>query len=155
VPTAEALERLLAEQDIRAACNRYCFAVDHIDLELLRGCFHSDAVVHYGGFDGGVDGLVAMLGGLLPRFAVRMHNLANHLATVTGVTATAESYAVAVILGDPVAPEVASTVHGLRYVDRFERRRDEWRIVERWAITEWTADASALSVAPRREAPRA
>ncbi len=27
---------------------------------------------------------------------------------------------------------------GTRYIDKFERRAGEWRIVERWAVRDWT-----------------
>ena len=54
-----ALQRLLDEAAIRRVHLDYCRGVDRRDWELVRSCYHRDAVDHHGPYSGGIDGFIA------------------------------------------------------------------------------------------------
>ena len=124
----------------------YCRGIDRLDRELVRSCFHPDATDTHGSFRGSVDEFIDWAFALLERYDATMHLVANHLATVRGRAAVAETYGVAHHRSADPDPRRNLTV-GFRYIDRLERRDDgPWRIARRIATTEWvtapTADAA-------------
>ena len=86
------IDELLAEAAIREIHVRYCRAVDRMDFDLLRTCFHSDAVAEYGFFVGGVDEFVAMAKDSLTTYTGTTHFTGNQLVEVSGDSAWAEHY---------------------------------------------------------------
>jgi len=40
----KAITELVDERDIRNVLTRYCRGIDRIDMELVRSCYHPDAV---------------------------------------------------------------------------------------------------------------
>jgi hypothetical protein len=132
-----AVRRLLDKQDIHETVLRYCRGVDRMDLELVRACYHPDATDSHGSFSGTVDEFLAWIGRLLPRYAMTMHLVANHLAEFAGPDlARAETYGVAYHRSAADDPRGNLTT-GFRYVDDFTRRDGQWRIARRVATTEW------------------
>jgi ketosteroid isomerase-like protein len=132
------VQALLDQQAIRDVVLRYCRGIDRLDLELVRDCYHPDATDEHGGFVGDRDEYVEWVGGILGRFAGTMHVVANQLVEVTGDAARSETYGVAYHWGDPPDDQGRNFTTGFRYVDRFERRDDRWRIARRVAVREWT-----------------
>lgn len=115
----------------------YCRGIDRLDRELVTGCFHPDATDTHGSFHGSVSEFVDWAFGLLGRYDATMHLVANHLATVRGSAAVAETYGVAHHRSSDPDPRRNLTV-GFRYLDRLERRNDgPWLIARRIATTEW------------------
>jgi hypothetical protein len=43
---------VVAQQQTRDACYRYCRGVDRRDVELVRSCYHPDATDHHGEYHG-------------------------------------------------------------------------------------------------------
>jgi len=134
-----ALVALLDEREIREVVLRYCRGVDRLDRELVRSCFHEDATDSHGNFEGGVEPLLDWMWGVLTKFDSTMHFVGNLLIEVSAdlERARAETYGVAFHRGDPDKPH-RNLVNGFRYVDRFERRDEVWRIARRTVVTEWT-----------------
>jgi len=132
-----ALSDLLDEREIRTILLRYCRGVDRMDRELVRSCFHEDAVDSHGNFEGDVDALLDWMWDLLSKFDSTMHFLGNMLIEIEGDLARAETYGVAFHRGDPEKPH-RNLVNGFRYVDHFERRAGAWRIARRTVVTEWS-----------------
>jgi hypothetical protein len=133
------LELLLAERAIARVLNTYSRGADRCDLQLMRSCYWPDATDDHGSYRGGVDGFIEFVGPALQRFERTNHVLGNMLIDVdleNGV-ARAETYAVAYHRYHDAAGRETDMVAGLRYVDRFERRDDEWRIAERVCAFEW------------------
>jgi hypothetical protein len=128
---------LLAKQAIREVVLRYCRGVDRMDRELVRACFHDDAQDHHGNFQGGVDELLDWMWPLLAKYDHTMHLVGNLLIELRGDAARAETYGIAFHRGDPQKAR-RNLVSGFRYIDRFERRSNEWRIARRTVTTEWT-----------------
>ena len=132
-----AVAALLAENEIRKVLLLYCRGVDRLDRDLVRACFHEDAVDSHGNFEGDVDSLLDWMWGVLTKFDTTMHFVGNMLIEVEGDLARAETYGVAFHRGEPEKPH-RNLINGFRYVDRFERRDGAWRIARRTVVTDWT-----------------
>ncbi|WP_214401761.1 nuclear transport factor 2 family protein [Pseudonocardia lacus] len=131
----DGLRRLLDEAAIKEVHLRYCRAVDRMDWDLLRSCYHPEAVDDHGSFVGGVEEFVAWLARMLPLLASTTHFTANQLVEVDGDRAWMESYTRAYhrIAATAEAP-AADYVLNLRYVDQLERRDGRWRVLERVVV---------------------
>jgi hypothetical protein len=132
-----ALASLLAQHEISSVLLRYCRGIDRLDLELVRSCYWPDATDSHGGFSGTRDEFVAWVGTLLARFESTMHFAGNSLIETAGDAAVAETYALAFHRSRDARPSL-NLIVGVRYVDRFERRGDEWKIARRVCVTEWS-----------------
>jgi hypothetical protein len=126
-----------AQAAISAVLHRYCRGIDRLDLELVRECYWPDATDSHGGFHGTRDEFVAWVATLLARFDSTMHFLGNELIEVAGSAAVAETYALAFHRSAEPKPSL-NLIVGVRYVDRFEKRRGAWKIAKRVCVTEWS-----------------
>jgi hypothetical protein len=136
------IDELLAEAAIRKVQIRYCRAVDRMDFDILRTCFHPDATADYGFFAGDVDEFIAMAKDGLKTFASTTHFTGNQLVEVNGDNAWAEHYTVAThrCPADEKGP-VRDFVTSIRYIDRMEEREGDWRIAKRVLILDsWRVD---------------
>jgi hypothetical protein len=126
------LQHLVDEAAVKRVHLRYCRAVDRMDWDLLRSCYHPEAVDDHGSFRGGVEEFVAWLGEVLPLLASTTHFTANQLVEIDGDRAWMESYTRAYhrIAATPDSPARDYTTN-MRYVDRLEKRQGEWRILDR------------------------
>jgi len=145
------VERVINQQEIRDVVYRYCRGIDRRDYDLVRNCYHPDAIDDHGDFRGGVEEFISYVERGLPRFERTMHFIGNVLVEPDGGRARAESYIVAHhhLSKSRTKPE-RDFVVGLRYVDDFERREGEWRIAARVCVFEW---ARIDPVAPDGWAP--
>lgn len=66
-----------------------------MDWDLVRSCYHPDAIDDHGDYIGGVDGFIAYGKENLPTYASTNHCICNQLVEVTGDVAHAEHYAIA------------------------------------------------------------
>ena len=138
MPDPEQLERLVAEAEIRRVVARYCRGIDRMDLELVRACYHDGAHDEHGSFSGTVDAYLEWVAPLLAKYETTMHFLGNQLVEFDGPdVAWVETYGISVHRGPADAPHLNLTT-GFRFVDRFERRRSEWRIARRVAVADWS-----------------
>lgn len=142
---------LLDKQSIADVVLTYCRGVDRLDFDLVRSCYHDDAVEHHTGYDGGIDGFIAWLREALSPFAGALHMVGNQLVEVAGDQARCESYGTAYHWGEPAEDASVNFTTGFRYVHRFARRDGGWRIAERWAVREWARTVPAGVVRPRTE----
>jgi hypothetical protein len=129
---------------------RYCRAVDRVDYDLLRGCFHTDATLDYGFFGGSLDEFIASMQQQITAFAGTTHNTGNQIVAVDGDAAWAEHYTVAThrIAADAAGPE-RDFVTSVRYVDRVECRDGDWRIARRVLILDWMRSDPVTLIEPR------
>jgi len=125
------------EDAISRVLARYCRGIDRLDLELVRDCYWPDATDSHGGFHGTRDEFVVWVAKLLARFESTMHFLGNVLIEVNGNAAVAETYALAFHRSAEAKPSL-NLIVGVRYVDRFEKRRGAWKIAKRVCVTEWS-----------------
>jgi hypothetical protein len=134
------LAMLAQERAIERTIHRYCRGIDRMLPEVVRSCFHDDAVDDHGGAARGRDEFVEWVFGLLVSYESTMHLVGNLMVDVRGDVALAETYGVAFHrgrAGEPFEPH-RNLVTGFRYVDRFTQRDGRWAIAHRVATTEWS-----------------
>jgi hypothetical protein len=131
------LQLLVDEAAIRKVLVRYSRAIDRMDWDLLRTCYHPDAVDDHGLYCGDVEGFIDLLREKLPRDESTTHFIGNQEIDVEGDVAYAETACIARHRQPAVDGKAASDYFGfLRYCDRFERRDGEWRIAHRVVVYE-------------------
>lgn len=131
-------DQLLAEREIRRRLLDYCRGVDRCDADLIASTYHPDAIDDHGTFQGS--------GHELARFATEairehyestMHTIGDSIIDFTDDrTAYVETY----VFADHRKVEADGESldrFGARYLDRFERRDDAWRIADRVVVVEW------------------
>jgi hypothetical protein len=127
VSMLDALDTLVAKQEIADVLYRYCHAVDRIDPELGAMIWHDDGLARYDGiFEGTGPEFMEFVFEQHRNCDATSHQLTNMLIEVEGDRATSESYVTACIR----AVGVDIVVRG-RYIDTWSCRAGEWRIDER------------------------
>ena len=126
-------EQLADRQAIVAVIDRYATSLDAKDYARFRTCFSDDAVVHYGEALG-PDEAAAYAEGVLSQYAHTQHLLGNYEITLDGDRAAARTY----VQASHVSAEGTIWVLGGTYIDRFERREGEWKIVELTLEGKWS-----------------
>jgi len=135
---AARLEALEAREAIREVLNDYARGVDREDLELLRSCYHPDAVDVHWTFIGNAhefaQDVIDKMGGL-PN---KKHYITNAAIELDGERAFVESSFLATQRIPLDGGRVADLQAEGRYLDVFERREGVWRIAHRHMVTEKT-----------------
>jgi ketosteroid isomerase-like protein len=151
VSAGTALEAL--QNDVRYLKDRVaildCVAMhargcDRHDVDLITAAYHEDAVDEHG--------YATNVGPEYAEWANRVHaetskvhthNITTHSCEIDGDTAHAESYVLVVLIGGD--GKTAQFISG-RYLDRLERRDNEWRIAIRRSTVEamFLGDARVL-----------
>lgn len=132
------IDSYIERQQIHDLLFSYCRGIDRMDVELVRSCYHQDAIDEHGSFKGNVDEFIDWCWRLLSRYSMTMHYISNILVEIDGHRALSESYGTAVHRGDKQYPE-RNLVVGFRFVDVMEKRSGQWRIMRRVATTEWVS----------------
>ena len=141
--TQDLVQELLDKQACVELVYRLARAIDRCDETLLRSLFHADATDDHGVFHGTAADFADWVMPVLLGMKRTQHCIANVLIEVRGDTAFGESYFIAHhALPNAQGPDTFMVAAG-RYLDRFERRAGEWRIVHRHAVYEWTTHAPA------------
>lgn len=114
--------------------NRYTYALDDRDWDLLDEVFAPDAVARYGGAEApavrGRADIVTMIRSFLDRCGPSQHLLGNHVVDIAGDTATSTCKARVLHIGAGENANVTYECVGV-YRDRLCRSAQGWRIVER------------------------
>ena len=128
-------QELQDKAEIREVHMRYCRGIDRMDFDLVRSCYHPDAIDRHGAFEGSVEGFIKWAGEVLPLFDSTMHFTGNQYVKVEGKVAFAEHYAQAFHRTKPAdGKPAADWIVNVRYVDRLEKRDNEWRIADRIVV---------------------
>jgi hypothetical protein len=135
------IDALLAKQDIRECLERFCRGMDRFDKATYLSAFWDDAEMAAGPFVGSAADCWD--------WAVPMHEegqlLTHHLLLqskieIDGDVAHAETYYLFVARNRDETVVLA----GGRYVDRVERRGEDWKIALRTNIIEWATLPPAI-----------
>ncbi len=142
------LQRLIDREQIRENLARYARGVDRCNWDAVRATYHDDAFDDHGDYKGPVDGFIEFARTRAGRLPQCMHFLGNCLIEfacddiaavetyfMTAHTLDAEGQR-AYCAGDGT-DAVQLSAYG-RYVDRFERRSDVWRVAHRIVVFEAT-----------------
>ena len=142
-PDAARLARLLDRQDIMDCLIRFSRAMDRFDRELFLSAFHADATIAAGDFVGGPVDLYDWASALHEQGQVATHhNLLNHSCDVDGDSAHTETYYLFVGRNR----DETNWIAGGRYIDRFERRQDGWKIALRTNVIEWSGMVPTMPI---------
>jgi hypothetical protein len=128
---------LLAERDIRGVLARYCRGIDRGDYDLVRECYHSDAIDEHGDVGGPIDLFISKVEGNRSYYDVRNHFICNILIDLGVDVASTETYCLGIHRRENEGQVVEEMVVGVRYCDRFERRQGTWRIAHRKTVMDW------------------
>lgn len=134
----KSLDDVLAEAEIKDVHIRYCRANDRRDEELMRSCFHPDAVIELHQ-ELSVEDFIALGREILGHYTGTWHYTGNQLVEVAGDKAWAEHYTISthLIAASDEGPERDFVAHG-RYVDRMEKRGGEWKIARRKMVLDYS-----------------
>lgn len=127
------VDTLIARQEITDVIKRLVRGTDRLDAELIASCYHPDGIDDHNAFRGSGVAFAAWVCEVLPHFVATHHFVADPYIRVIGAAADVDTYCEAHHVGVDT-----DLVLGLRYVDRFERRRGEWRILRRVCAFDWT-----------------
>jgi hypothetical protein len=136
-------DEMADREAIRDCLYRYCRGIDRADADLLRTVYWPGAMDYHTGFTGTGEEFIAWA---LPRLALleqKVHMIGNILIALDGDSARVETYLWSVSISPGDDPR-QSVVAG-RYLDRFEKRDDEWRIAERFVVHDWFDDSPATN----------
>lgn len=128
-PTPEQLGHIEA---CREVARQYCRGVDRLDADCMRAAYWPDATDDHGTFVGNAHEFVDHCMTSHRRWAWTMHTIFNHTVALEpdGLHARGEVYNIS-LLQRPTGE--LDTWFG-RYLDRYERRGDDWRIIERVCV---------------------
>jgi len=131
---------------------RYTRGIDRADPELLRSVYWPDATDdHAGLFTGLASDYVEQAIASGPTRFPTVHFNTNVFIRIDGNQARAESYVYAIHCGMEVEGETRDVVVSAHFLDRFEKRGDEWRIAARVVTIDWFreyADAADWTIGP-------
>ena len=138
MPATEALlQEMLDEFQLRKLVHGYCRAVDRGDFAKLRELYHHDAVDAHGAISTrSADDLLGAIVAARPYIRSMQHNITTVNFAISGDSAEGEIYTIAThtfIAGD----RDVDVVVGGRYLDRYEKRDDAWKLIERTIVTDW------------------
>ncbi len=139
-------EQLSDIECIKDAAKRYCRGVDRLDEPLMKSAYWPDATDDHGVFVGNAMAFVEMCMVAHLDWRSTSHCILNHTIELgeDGVHARGESYNVTFLFQKDA--DVLDTWHG-RYLDVYEKRGDEWRILERVCVHEGTTTAPVNQMA--------
>jgi ketosteroid isomerase-like protein len=125
------------EFQLRKLVHAYCRAVDRGDSDALRNLYHDDAEDDHGSFStGGVDDFLGQLEAARPYIRSMQHNITTVNFAISGNTAEGEIYTLATHTFGTGDRDVDVIVGG-RYLDKYEKRSDTWKFIERRIVTDW------------------
>ena len=131
------MQELLDKNAIVEQLIRYSRGVDRFDGELIDSVYWPDAIDEHGpaGTVLGSECSKVFIGRAY--YKASQHHLTNILIELHGDIAYAESYALNFLVIERDGRELTRSFGG-RYIDRFERRNNEWRIAHRVMVHDWS-----------------
>jgi hypothetical protein len=142
-------DELADREAIKDVIYLYCRGMDRCDATLFRDVFWSDARIKADRYEGPPDEFIKVaIPTLRSAFVMSWHHIGNIVLRINGDKAAAEAYfhSCQCLSADGAPRDVI--ISG-RYLDRFERRNDEWRISEKIVTVDWYRDyADAAAWAP-------
>jgi hypothetical protein len=142
--TAQQLGDLAA---IRDAAQRYCHGVDRLDPDSMRSAYWPDATDDHGTFVGNAHEFVAHCMTAHVRWRSTLHCITNHQIELDddGVHARGEIYNVTYLFR---ADEPVLDTWWGRYLDDYEARDGEWRILRRVCVHEGNRSEALTATMP-------
>lgn len=138
-------QRAADRLDIADLSSRYMRGLDRLQRQPLAGVFWPDAWLCYGIYDGEPEAFVDFCMEALKSHQANQHMLGQIVIDFDDDPhrAYGEVYYQAYHRIANEAGEPRDLFINGRYVDRYERRDDEWRIIWRSELVDWTRDVPA------------
>lgn len=136
--------QLADREGIREAALRYSRGVDRLDVDLMKSAYWPEATDDHGRFVGSGWEFAERVVGTHDRWAATMHCIYNHSIEFDDEAhARGEIYNVTYLLAKDGGPW---SVWLGRYLDRYECRDGEWRIIHRTCVHEGTTTMSGAPI---------
>jgi len=146
--TEQKMQELVDRSDIREVARRYCRGVDRLDGELMKSAYWPDAVDEHGVFNGNAHEFVDHCMVSHRRWASTLHCIFNHTIELDASRgmANGEIYNVTYLFSEGESAGVDLWVG--RYLDTYEKRGKEWRIIKRVCVHEGSQhlDGAPMSI---------
>ena len=146
------LRELADREAIRHCLARYCRGIDRLDQELLESVYWPGAMDDHVSFVGTGQDFIPYVTQALGPMRQTQHLIGNILIDMISATAAdCETYFQAFHSIPDSSGGARDLFVGGRYVDRFEKRQDEWRVASRVVIIDWFReypDSGDFSVKP-------
>jgi len=145
--TRTAVDDLIDKQAIAEVLYRYCRGCDRADEATLRACFHPESIHRHGGFQGTSSDFATLAMKIIRATKLTKHLLTNVLIELDGELAASEAHYFAYHRQvDAKSGAERDYFTGGRYLDRFQKRGGEWKIIARVGLIDFErhepADAS-------------
>lgn len=132
------LRRLDAEAQICGCINRHALASDILDEEMWKSTYWPDAREDHGWYRGNAHEFVErVVIELRSEMDTTSHHVSNFTIVVDGDRASAISYFLAYCRHVRPDGTRRDSLSGGRYIDKFERRDDTWKIADRITKADW------------------
>lgn len=145
---ARAVDELLAKQAIRDTLCRYCNGIDRCDVEMLKSAYWPDATDTHGTFNGNAWEFAGFITQSMRESMLRsMQHIGNVLIELDpdGCHARVETYVMAYMQVEEAGQQRDMLIAG-RYLDRFEARNGEWRILDRLYVMDWNRNGPSTAI---------
>lgn len=135
------LQELSDREAIRDVALRYCRGIDRLDVELVKSAYWPEAIDEHGTFVGNGHEFAAYCMTAHERWSWTMHSIFNHAIELDDADhARGEIHNITSLCR--ADDGVIDTWYG-RYLDRYERRGEQWRIAHRVCVHHGTSTTSA------------
>jgi hypothetical protein len=133
---AQIQSELADREAIKECLYRYSRGTDRCDPDILRTAFWPDAIIsHLRLKEINIEEFIANHREFVKAMSNHQHHITNMIINLDGSTAKVESYFWScALLG---ADDRWDRIGGGRYLDKLERRGGEWRIRERFVMSDW------------------
>ena len=130
------LQTLADKQEIFDLSSTYMRGLDRLDLDLIKSTYHEDATDDRGFFQGSGWELADLAIGILAEHRVNHHILGQANIEIEGDVAFGEIYFIAYhrIIENGIEKDF---IVGGRYIDRYEKRADTWKIAHRSELNDY------------------
>lgn len=135
-------DEMADREAIRDCLFRYCRGIDRSDPETLRSAYWPGAMDYHTGFAGTVEQFIEWAMPRLAEMKDSVHMIGNILIRLDGDTAKVESYLWSATISPGEEPRQVM-ISG-RYLDKFEKRDDEWRIADRMVVHDWFSETTEI-----------
>src|ERR1700742_19911 len=127
-----AIDDLIDKQAIAEVLYLYCRGCDRADEAAIRSCFHAESQHRHGGFEGASADFATLAMKIIRGVKRAKHLLTNVLVELKGDEALCESHYFAYHRQvDARSSREFDYFTGGRFIDRFQRRAGEWKIIRR------------------------
>ena len=142
----DVLTQLVDRHLISDCLIRYARGVDRLDVGLIHSAFWEDAVNTHGPISGTIEQFAkAWLPTQRPS-DVYFHLISNQTIEIRGDLANCEAYFIAAVKN---SDKELTELLGGRYIDEFQKRKDEWRIQARLVVIDWQGQMDGSGMAER------